>query len=333
MNPFTDSTDIVDDGGQLHYRMEQDGYLFVRGLLPKDKLEGLHLAFLRVASDAGWVDPTRPLEDGIARLEGFCIEPEAAYMDVYATMYGLQDFHALQHHPNILSLLERMTGEPILPHARIIARTIFPQREAYTTPAHQDFIPIQGTPDTYTAWFPLHDLPSELGGLQVAAGSHRQGVYEFKPALGAGGIEITDPLDGSWVSSPFEQGDVLFFHSMLVHKGLPNTADRLRLSVDARFQKVGDPIAPGSILPHSQPNTWENIYEGWTDESLKYYWEKHDLEIKEYDNSYHERRDQMAFDMAEQGDDTAVSALQRIIARDKDPAKREKAAELLAKFE
>ena len=332
MKPFEDSTDIAGNGPRLKERMHQDGYLFVRSLLSKEILEKLRKAFLEVAQEAGWVRKDTPLEDGIADLDGFCVEPEPAYMDVYAAMYGLEAFHALQHHPNIVTLLERMAGEPILPHARIIARTIFPQREAYTTPAHQDFIPIQGTPETYTAWMPLSDLPSEMGGLQVAAGSHRQGVYDFKPSLGAGGIEITDPLEGAWVSGPFEQGDILFFHSMLVHKGLPNRSDRLRMSIDGRYQKVSDPIAPGSILPHSQPNTWENIYRGWKNESLKYYWENYELEIAEYDNSYHDKRDRMAFDMAEQGDEKAVSALQRIIARHNDPAIRERAAELLARF-
>ena len=333
MKPFEDSTDIAGNGPRLKERMHRDGYLFVRGMLSREILAELRTAFLKIAREAGWVRMDTPPEDGIADLDGFCVEPEPAYMDVYAAMYGIEAFHALQHHPNIVTLLERMAGEPILPHARIIARTIFPQREAYTTPAHQDFIPIQGTPETYTAWIPLGDLPSEMGGLQVAAGSHRQGVYDFKPSLGAGGIEITDPLEGAWVSGPFEQGDVLFFHSMLVHKGLPNRSDRLRMSIDARYQKVSDSIAPGSILPHSQPNTWENIYRGWKNESLKYYWENYELEIAEYDNSYHDKRDRMAFDMAEQGDETAVSALQRIIARHTDPAMRERAAELLARFE
>lgn len=333
MKPFKDSTDIAGDGSLLRQRMHEDGYLFIRSLLPGEILEALRLAFLKTAREAGWARADTPPEDGIADLNGFCVEPEAAYMDVYADMYAIEAFHELQHHPNVVRLLECMAGEPILPHPRIIARTIFPQREAYTTPAHQDFIPIQGTAETYTAWIPLSELPAEMGGLQVAAGSHRHGVYDFKPALGAGGIEITDPLEGAWVNSPFEQGDVLFFHSMLVHKGLPNRSDRLRMSIDARYQRTSDPIAPGSILPHSQPNTWENIYRGWRDESLKYYWENHELDVVEYDNSYHDRRDRMAFDLAEAGDETAVSALQRIIARHNDPAMRERAAELLARFE
>ena len=333
MNPFLDSTDVVNDGAELQRRMDRDGYLFIRGLLPADVLERLRMQILEIVREAGWIQADTPLEDAVADLNGFCVEPQPEYMDVYARMYALPDFHALQQHPNLIELFERMVGESVLPHPRTIGRTIFPQKEAYTTPPHQDFIPIQGTPDTYTAWVPLSDIPEEMGGLQVASGSHHQGVYEFRPSMGAGGMEVVDPLEGSWVSNPFAQSDVLIFHSMMVHKGLPNRSDRLRTSMDGRYQKVSDPIAPGSLEPHSQPNTWEKIYADWPSEDLQYYWHKWDLEVKEYDSSYHEKRDEMAFEMAEQGDQTARSALQRVIARDLDADKREKAEDLLAKLD
>ena len=151
--------------------------------------------------------------------------------------------------------------------------------------------------------------------------------------MGAGGMAVTDPLDGTWVNIPFAQGDVLIFHSMAVHKGVPNSSDRLRMSIDARYQRVSEPIAPGSLLPHSQPNTWENIYAAWSSENLQYYWKKWDLEVVEYDSSYYEKRDDLAFEMAEQGDETARSTLQRVVARDKDAAKRKRAEELLAKLD
>lgn len=247
-------------------------------------------------------------------------------------MYKLQEFQALQHHPNLIEVIERILGEPVMPHARIIGRTIFPQREVFTTPPHQDFIPIQGTADTYTAWIPLSDIPPELGGLQIASGSHRHGVYDFKPAMGAGGIAVVNPLEGTWVNNPFKQGDVLIFHSMAVHKGVSNASNRLRMSIDARYQKISDPIAPGSLLPHAQPYTWEDIYADpdWNREDLKYYWQKWGMDVKEYDNSYHEKRDEMGLAMAEKGDRGSISVLQRIVARDTDPAKRKRAADLLA---
>ena len=325
MRPFEDSTDLLQDGEALSDRMARDGYLFVRGLLPKDVVEGLRSQLLDIARSAGW---TRGAGDE-ADLDAFCLEPNPDYMDVYAGMYCLPDFHAFQHHPALVGLFERVWNEPVLPHPRLIGRVIFPRKEAFTTPPHQDFIPIQGTEETYTAWVPLTDLPADMGGLQVAAGSHRRGVYDFEPALGAGGIAVTDPLEGTWVNGPFEQGDVLFFHSLAVHKGMPNRSDRLRMSMDARYQRASQPVAPGSLQPHSQPNDWATIYRDWPADELKYYWEKYDLEIKEYDPSYHEKRDRLAFEMAERGDERARAALDRIVARDADPAKRARARRLL----
>lgn len=333
MQPFLDSTDVVNDEIELRERAQRDGYLFIRGLLPTEVLESLRLQCLEIASDAGWVKKDTPLADAIADLDSFCVEPQPEYMGVYFHMYKLPEFQALQHHPNLIGVIEGILGEPVMPHARIIGRTIFPQREVFTTPPHQDFIPIQGTADTYTAWIPLSDIPPELGGLQIASGSHRHGVYDFKPAMGAGGIAVTNPLEGTWVNNPFKQGDVLIFHSMAVHKGVSNASDRLRMSIDARYQKISDPIAPGSLLPHAQPAEWADIYADWPTSDLQFYWKKWDMEVKEYDNSYHEKRDEMGLEMAEKGDKGSISVLQRIIARDTDPAKRKKAADLLATLE
>ena len=333
MPTFLDSTSALDNASEIRIRMQRDGYLFVRGLLPADELAALRLQLLAIARDSGWVQRNKPLADAIANQDGFCVEPTPEYMDVYRHMYALPEFHALQHHPALVELLEKLLDGPVLPHPRLIGRTIFPRRESFTTPPHQDFIPIQGTAETYTAWFPLHDLPPGIGGLEVAAGSHHNGVYEFRPALGAGGIAIADSLAGTWTGGPFAQGDVLFFHSMTAHRGVPNTGDCLRLSMDARYQRISDPIAPGSLLPHSQPNSWEAIYAGWPDDSLQYYWRQHPLQVTDYDDSYHQERDRQALQLGAQGDPLSVSVLQRIVARDQDPGKRQQAAKLLAAIE
>lgn len=333
MQPFLNSTEVLGDGKELRERMERDGYLFVRALLPAEILEDLRLQMLEILREAGWVRADGPLEEAFADLGGFCVEPQPQYMEIYHRLYKLQAFHAIQHHPNLIGLFERMLGEAAMPHPRIIGRIIFPRREAYTTPPHQDFIPIQGSVETYTAWFPLSAAPPEMGGLQIASGSHRSGVYDFRPALGAGGLEVIDPLEDAWVNSPFEQGDVLIFHSMAVHKGLPNVSERLRMSIDARYQRVTGPIVSGSLEPHSLPGNWEGIYAEWPPTELKYYWRRWDLEVVEYDNSYHDKRDQMGLEMAARGDQKARSTLQRIIARDGDEAKRKKAVALLAELD
>ncbi len=335
MQPFLDSTEAIDNGPELRARMERDGYLFIRGLVPARALEELRLKMLQIARQGGWVKEGTSLEEAVAELGGFCLEPEPAYMQVYHRMYLLPEFHAFQHHPHLLEFFARLLDGPVLPHPRLIGRIIFPQKEEFTSPAHQDFIPIQGTPQTYTAWVPLSDLPPEMGGLQVAEGSHQQGVYDFQPALGAGGLEILDPLEGKWRGGPFKQGDVLIFHSLTPHRGAPNSSQSLRLSMDARYQRADAPIAPGSLQPHSQPHTWEEIYAEWpaSAQGLKHYWKKWTLQVKEYDNRFHEQRDRLALEMGARGDRRAYSTLQRIVARDPDPAKRQQAEELLARLD
>ncbi len=315
--------------------MDRDGYLYIKSLLPPELLEVLRLKWLRVLEEVGWLKERTSPEEGIANLGAFYVEPERPYMEVMTRVLSVMEFQAIQHHPALLALLERLLGGAVLPHPRMIGRTIFPQKLEYTTPPHQDWVPIQGTAETYTAWFAVNDLGEEMGGLQLCTGSHRGGIYDFRPALGAGGMEVTDRLEGEWVHNPVEQGDVLFFHSMMVHKGVANRSNRLRLSIDARFQRIDQPIAPGSLEPHGKEiRNWEQVYAGWpADSELKYYWRKYPLKVKPFDPSYFEKRDRLGLEMAAAGDPRARSVLQRIMARDNDPAKRAQAESLLAKLE
>lgn len=159
---------------------------------------------------------------------------------------------------------------------------MFPENTKYTTPAHQDFIHIRGTEETYTAWIPLGTCPKELGGLTVLAGSHRAGVYPVKPAFGAGGLGIdTEPLEADglyWVAGDFDIGDAIFFHSHAVHKALPNqSSDRIRLSVDYRYQGCSKPVTEGSLLPHFNRMPWDEIYTDWKSTQYQYYWNAFDL--------------------------------------------------------
>jgi hypothetical protein len=332
MRNFQDSTDVLDNGAELQRRMARDGYLFIRGLFEPEMLRDVRLQLLAIAKEAGWLMPGTPLEEGIANPEAFCVEPQPNYRAVYYRMYHLETFHALPHHPNLMGLFDRMLGGPILLHPRIIGRVIFPRyphKEDFTTPAHQDYPHIQGTPYTYAAWFPLSDCPRELGGLSVAKGSHTSGVRDFQLAFGAGGLEVTDPLTDAWAGGNFKLGDVLIHNSLTVHKGLPNVSDRLRVSMDCRFQRADEPINVECIELDGNPLTWESVYSGWCSTDLQYYWRRWELKTVPFDRSFHERRDALALEAAAHSDPRSISTLQRIIAFDPNPAKRERAQKLL----
>jgi hypothetical protein len=326
------SATIVMDGPALAARMAADGYLYLPGLLPTGTVANVQRQVAGIARGAGWLRRDAPLADALADPRGFCVDPEPRYLEVLRLINRLEAYHALKHHLALLGLFERLLGAQIFPHPRVLMRNIFPAQPEYTTKAHQDYPNVQGTPEVYTAWIPLIDCPRELGGLQVARGSHRLGVLEFGVGNGAGGIEILDPLEGRWTGGPMRVGDVLVFHSLTVHKGVENRSDRLRMSIDCRYQRVRDPFNPDNANPDGQPLAWDDVYAGWQSNEFQYYWTRLPLTEVAFDRTWFDRRDALGFTLGESGDPRARSVLQRIVARDPDPAKRERAARLLAQL-
>jgi hypothetical protein len=333
MHPLESSAALVMDGPALAARMARDGYLYLPGLLPREVVAGVQCEIAAIARDAGWLRPETPLGEAVADLGGFCVDPEPRYLEVLRRVNRLESYHALKHHPELSGFFERMLGAPVFPHPRVLMRNIFPDRLEYTTKAHQDYPNVQGTTEVYTAWIPLIECPPAVGGLQVARGSHTLGVLDFGIGNGAGGIEIQDPLEGRWTGGPMRAGDVLVFHSLTVHKGIPNRSDRLRMSIDCRFQRVRDPFNPDNANPDGQPLSWEQVYAGWRSDALQYYWTRLPLTEVPFDRTWFDRRDALGFALGEAGDPRARSVLQRIVARDPDPAKRERAERLLATFD
>ena len=332
MRELVDSGPLAADGAALAARMERDGYLLMRGLLPRAAVDAVQRQVGEIVRAAGWLRADRPVAEARADLAGFCVDPEPAYLHTLRRINRLEDYHALKHHPALVGLFERMLGGPILPHPRVLMRNIFPEREEYTTKAHQDFPNVQGTEAVFTAWMPLIDCPIEVGPLQVAVGSHHAGVYDFDIGAGAGGIEITDPLAGAWACAGMAAGDVLIFHSMTVHKGVPNRSDRLRMSMDVRYQRADAPFNPDNANPDGQPLSWEEVYAGWRSDALQYYWTRMNLTLAPFDPQWFEKRDARAFELAEAGDARARSVLLRIVARDRDAAKRARAGALLERL-
>lgn len=290
MKEFIVSNDLLRRPDALRARAGSDGYLFFRGLLEPERLARLRGQILALCTEAGWLAPGSNPQEGIAASGLAPVEGEPAFMAVYNRVNQLEDFHALAHHPALLTMLGDLFGETPLAHARNIARIIFPQATQFTTPAHQDYIHIQGTEETWTAWIPLSDCPRELGSLAVLPSSHRSGILPTHSSLGAGGLGIhTDDLPFSWTASDFAAGDVLFFHSLLVHKGLPNvTPDRIRLSVDFRYQGVSQPVVESSFQPHHGQLSWEEVYENWKSPQFQYYWRDLPLHYVEWSSRYHQ---------------------------------------------
>ncbi len=273
--PFVDSRVLLEQPEALRNRMQEDGYLFISSLVPRDELQNLYDSIMDICREEGWVD-----DDGLAlgepRLEG-----HDGWWQVYDRVQCLEEFHTLAHHPNILGVFGAIVQEPVLVHPRHIARITFPSTAHYTTPPHQDYPLIQGTPQTYTVWMPLSDCPIELGGLAVIPGSHRAGLLPVHAASGPGGLSVdTSRWGDRWLAQDMQAGDALIFHSYTVHRALVNVSHRrLRVSVDYRYQGVSQPIVEDSLRPHYERLSWEQVYAGWSRKDIQYYWQNHALNV------------------------------------------------------
>jgi hypothetical protein len=124
-------------------------------------------------------------------------------------------------------------------------------------------------------------------------------------------------LDTPWLTTNFDAGDTLFFPALTIHKAMPNlTEDRMRISLDNRYEGEGDAIAAHMLAPHLNdvtPISWEEVYADWKTDDLKYYWRRMThREIPRY-LGYMKKGFQEALELAGHGDPRAILALRRVV--------------------
>lgn len=106
---------------------------------------------------------------------------------------------------------------------------------------HQDHAYVGGSIHTVTAWVPLQDTDWPMGPLLVAPRSHHRGLLLHEEHQVPG--RQTPIIDLPWDTLPLQlvsmkRGDVLFFHSLLLHSGQVNFSDRVRYSVQVRYEPL-----------------------------------------------------------------------------------------------
>jgi hypothetical protein len=245
----------------LQRHMAEDGYLFLRGCLDREEvLAARHHILTRLAAEEQ-LDPTAPLMAGKPKF--------GTRLQFRGDLAGKEN-RALQHllyHPqgNLMSLFTSLLRGVVRHFDYTWLRCVPP---GPSTPSHCDIVYMgRGTRKVYTAWVPLGDVDFEMGGLMVLEGSHKnqrlQSTYGSRdvdvycenrpndPARAANGSngtfskdanKVRHSLRGRWLTAEYRAGDVVVFGMDLVHGGLDNRSDRLRLSSDSRYQLAAEPV-------------------------------------------------------------------------------------------
>jgi len=272
--PLPDGTSLLGDPKALQALARAEGAVLLRGAVSAQALAAAHKVVGEAAESVGWRSAGRG-RPGVKE------DPnDPAWVAWYRTVQAARAFHAIPHEPVLLAAMSAILGGEALVHPRHIARCVGPETARFTTPPHQDVWYIGGTSNIWTAWVPLVDCPDELGGLAVLPRSHLRGRIASEQAVGAGGQQVADLTATDWAWEPMRAGDALVFHGHTVHQGCDNRSDRLRLSVDLRYQRADEPVREDSLRTHFDILSWEEIYRTWpADDQLKYYWQSQALSV------------------------------------------------------
>lgn len=265
-----------EDADILQARLQDWGYLYFKNYVSPEQCQRLLDEFVDTLSPHIALNST----SGLPVLTGEAFtETDALWDEYYPKMQSLERFHAFYHQPALIELMEKIAGKEVFVYPMKMARVSTPKKIGYETPAHQDAKSHVAGPTMCGIWTALQNISADMGRLKLLPRSHLQGVREVVPAQGVGNVQckIFDD-ETTWHVSNVEQGDVIIFHSYMVHKAEPNKSEHtVRMSVDTRFCDYGAPVFYSNKEPHHAWRIdgfgWESIYKNWKNKDLQYYWQ------------------------------------------------------------
>lgn len=181
------SNDALHDRDELWRRIEEDGYLFLKGLLNKGEVLAARQEVMNRLMAAGVLDKRYPAMMGIAapkeEIDG---RATGSFMPLMA-----RDNPALDkviHEGPMIRFYEFFLGGPVRYFDYTWFRVKRPGINTATTP-HCDIVYMgRGTHNLFTSWIPYGDVPIDMGGLILLDGSHK--LSELKATYGATDVDL-----------------------------------------------------------------------------------------------------------------------------------------------
>jgi hypothetical protein len=241
VDELADSRGLIGDPVALRARLAADGYVFLRGLLQADRVRAAGEQVAAALRAGGWTAAGSPV---LSRAAG----PREALADpaYRAAVTGLA-FNGLPYLVPLRRTVRSILGPGAFSYPVKVLRAVPPESPRQPTRGryiHCDYMG-SGVQDMLTAWLPLAEVPTELGGLAVRPGGHRD-----RPRL----PRLLSGTERGWSTTDYHPGDVIIFHCLTPHAALPNTGRQLRLSTDVRWQQAGRPAPSEMILgPTGRP--------------------------------------------------------------------------------
>ena len=166
-------------------------------------------------------------------------------------------FNDFINNENLCNILEDILGPNI---DCFLSQFIFKNPGAWGQPWHQDssYFPFDREPQV-AAWLATSEATLENGCLVVLPGSHKESLHEHLPddreGSNYGYTEIKDHDFSLEEPILLNRGDLLLFHSFLMHKSYDNKSDSRRTAMVYHFAETG--TGYGEV--DSPTNEWISI--------------------------------------------------------------------------
>ena len=266
-------------------QFQDDGFLIVRDLLPRDAVDPLIGDIERKVDDwiveavaRGILHPRdtfveASFETRLALASNRSSEPSWMWEQIQSKRNKTAGMFTLRTWPTLLDVAESLLGPEILAHPQTVLRAKLPDQEETVVPWHQDlaYLIPEKAGDTLVVnfWIPLVDATTENGCLQVIRGSHQAGLlpHEEKITIYVG-VSDADLPSGEIVTCDVNVGDAVLTMERLLHRSIPNMTDTIRWSVDSRYSQVGLPTgrphAPGFVArSKAKPDSVARSHHDW----------------------------------------------------------------------
>jgi ectoine hydroxylase-related dioxygenase (phytanoyl-CoA dioxygenase family) len=250
-----DSAGLIADGDALRVRMEEDGYLFLRGLVdPEVVRAGRERVFARLAEVDEIADP---VADGVftGRSQRRETHPDTGHY--WKSVSDEPDVRAVTNGETMHHALSALMGEPARGFDYIFLRAV---ANGHNTNMHCDNGFFSRTSQrVVTNWMCFTAVPRSRGGLFVVEGSHRwpdlRARYEDydvardkdrKSSLMDHPEDLCRERGTRLLTTNYEPGDVLAFSMFTLHGAFDqrDAAGHIRLTCDVRYQPAADALDP-----------------------------------------------------------------------------------------
>ena len=150
-------------------------------------------------------------------------------------------FNTFINNKNLCDILEDILGPDV---DCFLSQFIFKNPGAWGQPWHQDssYFPFDREPQV-AAWLATSEATLENGCLVVLPGSHQESLHEHLPddreGSNYGYTEIKDHDFSEEMPVVLNKGDLLLFHSFLMHKSYDNKSNSRRTAMVYHFAETG----------------------------------------------------------------------------------------------